>query len=181
MPAAERTRWILILLLQGGGKQRYNAPIVGRTRLIKLLFLLKQAFGLRKMEYEFTPYWYGPFSPEILGDLEDLRDSGAIQALDSHGGETISLTPEGVRRAQDLEHASPSDDLRRIGECKERFNAMPFEELIAYVYERWPEFTARALRSPSNVLEELRKQARKARITDADVDRAVAEYRSQAS
>jgi len=181
MSAPDRARWIPILLLQGEGRQRYNKPVVGRTRLIKELFLLKEAYGLKQIEYRFVPYWYGPFSPEILADLQELRDSGFVDAQGSPGGEIITLTPAGVERARKLEAGAPADVVRRIRECKERFNPMPFEELLAYVYERWPEYTARALRSPATVLEEFRKQARKARITEADVDRAIAEYRSQAS
>jgi hypothetical protein len=57
---SNRERWILLLLLQGEGRQRYNKPVVGRTRLVKELFLLKMTYGLRDMEYEFIPYWYGP-------------------------------------------------------------------------------------------------------------------------
>ncbi len=37
------------------------------------------------------------------------------------------------------------------------------------------------LRSPSAVLKELQKQVRKAGITQADVERAIAEYRARAS
>jgi hypothetical protein len=57
---SNRERWILLLLLQREGRQRYNKPVVGRTRLVKELFLLKMTYGLRDMEYEFIPYWYGP-------------------------------------------------------------------------------------------------------------------------
>jgi uncharacterized protein YwgA len=133
------------------------------------------------MEYEFIPYWYGPFCPEVYADLQELRDEGNLESRESTGGETFSLTPTGVVRARQLEGSSNPDTLRRIRECKERFNSMVFEDFVAYVYERWPEYTTRALRSPSTVVEELRKQARKARITEEDVDRAVAEYRARTS
>ena len=179
--ASVRSRWIQLLLLQGEGKHRYNKPVVGRTRLIKELFVLKMAYGLKDIEYEFIPYWYGPFCPEIYADLEELRAEEIIESRDSVGGEVLSLTPAGVTSAQALERAMSVDRIRKIRDCKERFNSKPFEEFVAYVYERWPKYTTRALQSPLTVLKELRSQARKARITEADVDAAIASYRSRAS
>ncbi len=148
--------------------------------MIKELFLLKMTYGVRDMEYSFIPYWYGPFCPEIYADLQALQGSGEVASATSPGGEVLSLTPEGVRRAQALEPSVARETLRRVRDCKEKYNSMPFEELVAYVYERWPKFTARSLRSPATVLEEFRKQAKEARITAADVDQAIAEYRAQA-
>jgi len=181
VPNLPRARWILLLLLQGEGTQRYNKPVIGRTRLIKELFVLKMAYGVKDMEYEFIPYWYGPFCPEVYGDLQELKDEGKLESREGAGGEILSLMPDGVSAARQLETDASPDTIRRIRECKERFNSMPFEDFVAYVYERWPEYTTRALRSPSTVLEELRKQARKAKITEEDIDRAVAEYRAGTS
>jgi len=149
--------------------------------LIKELFLLKMTYGVKDMEYSFIPYWYGPFCPEIYADLQGLQETGEVGSAASPGGEVLSLTPEGVRRAQALEaHVAP-ETLRRLRDCKGRYNPMPFEDLVAYVYDRWPEFTTRSLKSTTTVMEEFRNQARRAGITEADVDRAIAEYRAQAS
>lgn len=181
MAPLPRARWILLLLLQGEGKQRYNKPVVGRTRLIKELFILKTAYGLKEMEYEFIPYWYGPFCPEVYADLQELKEDQKLDTRDSVGGEMLSLTPAGIATAQKFEISLNPDYLKRIRECKEEFNSMPFEDLVAYVYERWPKYTTRALRSSLTVLDELRRQARKAEITEDDIDRAIAQYRAQAS
>jgi len=154
---------------------------VGRTRLIKELFILKMAYGLKEMEYQFIPYWYGPFCPEVYADLEELKAEGVVSAMDSVGGEVISLTPSGVTFAQSLERGVAPDRLRKIRDCKDRYNSKPFEEFVAYVYERWPNYTSRSLQSPVNVLKELRAQSKKARISEADVDAAVAAYRSRSA
>ena len=181
MPVSRSARWILLLLLQGERRVRYNKPVTGRTRLIKELFLLKMAYGLKDIEYRFIPYWYGPFCPEIYADLQELKGDELMVSKDGPGGEVFSLSPDGVRRAQDLEKDLPPPALKKVRDCKEKYNPMPFEDLVAYVYERWPEYTTRGLRSPSTVLEEFRKQARRAGITEADVDRAIAQYRAQAT
>ena len=139
------------------------------------------AYGMKEMEYEFIPYWYGPFCPEVYADLEELKAEGVVEARDSVGGEILSLTPSGVASAQSHEKAVGSDRLRKIRDCKERFNSKPFEEFVAYVYERWPKYTSRSLQSPLTVLRELRAQSGKARITEADVDAAIAAYRSRSA
>ena len=181
MPRPDRSRWILLLLVQGEGGQRYNKPVVGRTRLIKELFLAKLAYGLKEIEYEFIPYWYGPFSAELYADLVELKDNRLVSGNDSPGGEILSLTPSGVKAAQAIERVAGASVLRKLRDCKVTYNSMPFEDLVTRVYERWPEYTARALRSPSTMLEEFRRQAKRAKITEADVDRAIAEHRSRAS
>ena len=179
--SARRSRWILALLFEGEGRQRYNKPVEGRTRLMKELFLLKMTFGLREIEYEFVPYWYGPFSPGVYTDLESLAEDGFVETRNGPAGDIFSLTPRGIDTAQDARATIGKMAIERIKTCKERFNSMPLNQLVAYVYERWPKYTVRALKSPSSVLAALRKEAKAAGITEEDVTRAIAEYRGQAS
>ncbi len=67
MAVPKSAGWILVLLLQGEGRVRYNKPVTGRTRLIRELFLLKMAYGLKDIEYRFIPYWYGPIKDPRTG------------------------------------------------------------------------------------------------------------------
>jgi hypothetical protein len=76
---------ILLLLLYSPGKTgKLNEPIVGKTRLIKMLFLFKKEaldHFCRGTEisdenfYEFFPWNFGPFSSQVYDDLVffDLR------------------------------------------------------------------------------------------------------------
>ena len=85
-PAIDNRRDILLLLLYSPGRQDLeNEPIVGRTRLVKMLFLFKEEI-LREFRsgteiteerfYEFFPWRYGPFSRQVYDDLNFfmLRD-----------------------------------------------------------------------------------------------------------
>ena len=79
-------RDILLLLLYSPGQyEEINRPIVGRTKLVKMLFLfLEEALkdfrrGTKITEdnfYNFFPWNFGPFSPEIYDDLKffELRE-----------------------------------------------------------------------------------------------------------
>lgn len=82
----DNRRDILLLLLFSPGKyDRVNEPIVGRTRLVKMLFLfMEEALNefrrgteiLDESFYSFFPWKYGPFSVEVYEDLKffELRD-----------------------------------------------------------------------------------------------------------
>lgn len=42
----------------------YKKPIQGRTRLQKIVFLLKTLYGI-PFSFSFRPYYYGPYSDEL--------------------------------------------------------------------------------------------------------------------
>ena len=68
---------ILLELLAAPGVKGSDAPIVGTTRLQKLLFLLEQEEGIKVTEgddFDFTAYKFGPVSKEIYDDLIKLEN-----------------------------------------------------------------------------------------------------------
>ena len=84
---------ILLLLLYSPGVQgNYNEPIVGRTRLMKLLFLFKKE-ALSHFQrgtdinddnfYKFFPWDFGPFSTEVYDDLIFFTLQGFIDSSES--------------------------------------------------------------------------------------------------
>jgi uncharacterized protein YwgA len=75
---------LLVLLYSSGGKSDFNDPVSGRTRLMKLLFLLQNEYNLHKKlgideEYGFEAYNYGPFSKDVYDDVEFLENVGLIK------------------------------------------------------------------------------------------------------
>jgi hypothetical protein len=79
---------VLLLLLFAPGKSGQDAePVRGRTRLVKLLYLLKRTLeekGSRPLVdtdkfYQFYPYRFGPFTREVFDDLEFFRNLGIIR------------------------------------------------------------------------------------------------------
>src|SRR3989304_180692 len=69
---------LLLLLFSPGRTSEANEPIVGRTRLMKMMFLFKEeamSHFLRETDipegefYEFFPWHFGPFSREVYDDL----------------------------------------------------------------------------------------------------------------
>jgi uncharacterized protein len=85
----DRKDVLLLLLYSPGRAESVNEPIVGRTRLVKMLFLFK-AEGLHHFRkgteltedtfYQFFPWNFGPFSREVYDDLTFFLLRGFIEA-----------------------------------------------------------------------------------------------------
>lgn len=69
---------LLLLLFSPGKTDQVNEPIVGKTRLVKMLFLFKAellSYFKRGTDitdsnfYEFFPWNFGPFSAQVYDDL----------------------------------------------------------------------------------------------------------------
>jgi len=89
----DNRRDILLLLLYSPGiRDEYNEPIVGRTRLIKILFLFKTE-ALKHFRagtdvtdtnfYDFFPWDFGPFSSQVYDDLMFFTLRGFIESQDT--------------------------------------------------------------------------------------------------
>ncbi|NPV14029.1 hypothetical protein HPY86_03750 [candidate division WOR-3 bacterium] len=93
---ADRKDIILLLLYIRGATGKLCEPILGITRITKLLFIAFQELSLDtiiKNPYRFVPYKLGPFTPELYTDLKILTDLGIITAypLDPEGVPVINL------------------------------------------------------------------------------------------
>ena len=89
----DNRRDVLLLLLYSPGMQKdVNEPIVGRTRLVKMLFLFKvEALphfraGTELDDesfYDFFPWNFGPFSSQVYDDLMFFTLRGFVEAEDA--------------------------------------------------------------------------------------------------
>ena len=138
-----REKWILLLL-------HFLKKIDGRTRLMKLLFLLKNEGGFRERNFhKFKPYRYGPFSKEVILDLEELQDLEFIKLEyrqlpkdefgEKAGAYIYTLTPKGESLVTELLELVSYDAIRKINKLK-RFNKMRLTSLLEYVYKRYPRY-----------------------------------------
>jgi uncharacterized protein YwgA len=75
---------LLSLLYSPGVKSDVNEPIIGRTKLTKMIFLFeKEVYEnlIKNIEMKlprFEPYDYGPFSRELMEDLKFLLAIGLV-------------------------------------------------------------------------------------------------------
>ena len=92
---------LLVLLSQPGAGDQDNEPIVGKTRLQKLLFLAAQHLK-GEVAARFEAYSYGPFEEEIEPDLEFLASEGLVE-WEGRGPEIPQIGDESERGARILD------------------------------------------------------------------------------
>lgn len=90
MKIDNRKDYLLLLLYAEGKSGQCNEPVVGRTRLTKMLFLFKQELLERFKRnddslipfYEFFPWNFGPFSSQVYEDLKFFQLRGFLDIQD---------------------------------------------------------------------------------------------------
>ncbi len=125
----------LLLLLAAPDRIGSGSAVTGITRLMKLLFLAGQEAGLVGDEnFEFLPYKYGPFAPDLYDALRMLRDRGLIQIEHTDIPDYYSMRelsdlddPGVLRAAQSL--GAPSD--RDVATRQWIFRPSPLGEELA--------------------------------------------------
>lgn len=138
----ERQLIPLSLLEAAGGE------ISGRTRLQKLAFLLvEEELDDDYPGYEFVKYDYGPFSKDLLTDVESLDDNGVV-------GEEETRTFSGNQRydydlqpdvGEQVKELAESDEemgeiLEAAQEIVDEHGDKPIRELLEDVYDEYPEY-----------------------------------------
>ncbi|MCX7733119.1 MAG: hypothetical protein N2248_08190 [candidate division WOR-3 bacterium] len=98
---------LLLLLYAPGRTGRTAEPLLGMTRITKLLFLALKELKLDRLvprHYRFVPYKLGPFAPEIYSDLELLITAGLVRAvsLEPDGTPVLSTDAQTIRQLLEL-------------------------------------------------------------------------------
>lgn len=99
------------LVLYAAGEVR------GRTKLQKLVYFAGELAGVRD-SLGYGPHYYGPFSPEVAGAVDDLRGVRFLEQRTSSTGATdpqgfevtrydYRLTPDGEKMAEEKARANP--------------------------------------------------------------------------
>jgi len=161
----DNRRDILLLLLYSPGlHDQVNEPIVGRTRLVKMLFLFKaealQHFrvGTKINEdnfYEFFAWNFGPFSTQVYDDLTFFTLRGFIEGEDS----SEDALPESAAEWQrwltsstvdedDIEFVSYEEQQYRLTDKGIKFSASLYASLSHAQTRLLKQFKERLNRTP---------------------------------
>lgn len=155
---------LMVLLLHARGP-RDNDAIRGMTRLQKLLFVIDQHLDARS---GFRAYNYGPFNESVNDAASALRIAGLVGEERSGGSpsfdemmahverrsgpaeqgpELFALTSEGHATAERLRRSSRQFEqlFRQISELRRDWDATDLNDLVARVYEEYPEFAEKSL------------------------------------
>ncbi|NQU05203.1 MAG: hypothetical protein HQ568_03855 [Calditrichaeota bacterium] len=167
MPIDNRKDILLLLLYSPGSGEEFNEPIVGRTRLIKILFLFKKE-ALKHFKrntninednfYEFFPWDFGPFSTEVYDDLMFFQLRGFIET---------SLVEEDALPESAEEWAKW---IASTGERQNYKSVQEYDEVQFYMTEKGQQFIKPLFESLSqsqiSILKEFKKKLASSNLND---------------
>jgi uncharacterized protein YwgA len=168
-PQLDQTDTILLLLAAetSNPKQRFRCD--GITRLVKLVFLLKQETDFDSDvsdPFTFEAYHYGPYSREIYDAVDFLKAmqlmserrvdvssgldvSEEAEALDFYDAldeeeqyieRQLELTEDGRAVAKVLSTRVSPKGKDALKSIKDKYGTMPLRQLLRYVYDRYPRY-----------------------------------------
>lgn len=117
--------------------------IVGRTKLQKLVYLLKREQNI-DTELEFQTYLYGPFSRDLNNKVDGLINSDLLEVSETftRSGDKCyeySVSKNGMKKGMDVLDKLPKVQKEKILRHIAKFNLMTPSEIVRYVYETYPD------------------------------------------
>ncbi|MFB6177752.1 MAG: PadR family transcriptional regulator [Halobaculum sp.] len=134
---------IPLTVLYTDGRSR----VEGATRFQKLVFLT-QAETRVPEQYPYHADKYGPFSPHLQEDLQELAADGLLgrtSETNAVGNEryVYSITPDGIRTVRRTVEATDGLEqlLDSVQQIKREYNDEPLQHLLKYVYRNYESYT----------------------------------------
>jgi uncharacterized protein YwgA len=138
---------IITLLKAKDINGKYFAPIPGNIHLVKELFAIKNTdMGNQLLdELNFEPDNFGPFDETIFAALDELKDAGLVEYVQSKNNAKIKLTMEGERLTEKIWNKLREDVKAVITFVKVNFNHISSEKLLDKIYSVYPEMAKHSL------------------------------------
>jgi hypothetical protein len=152
---------IALLLYVPGAQGRIGEPIVGSTRLMKIVFLLYEEAKIKELkatDNTFVPFRFGPYDSEVFDAVEALRILGVVETntekssrekntrteLTTDDQTSFKLTDQGIARVQRLAERVLPDLYKTVSNYKATYAKKPLTEILQYVYNKYPSFAVRS-------------------------------------
>jgi len=142
------TKKDLLLLILGLLSDYGEKMVESRTKVMKVVFLvqeelkdiLNQVIDPKEL-YEFEWYLFGPFSKDVLFDLEKLEREGYIEIIPEDMSTYIQynfvLTRKGLIYLKELSEKISREVLDALRNHIDRYRDMSAAEIKQYVYKRY--------------------------------------------
>lgn len=140
-----RQKVLLAVVYYYNSMQKVAPPI---TVVMKHMFLLQRE-KRASLGYQFAPYKFGPFSKEVYEDVEALeKEMLVIRTKPSKKIEKqeTAIDEESTDEVAKILESIPKGKKEAVKEVVDKFGPMGFEELLDYVYSKYPEFAVESKR-----------------------------------
>jgi uncharacterized protein YwgA len=133
-----------------------EAPIEGRTRLQKMVFRVQQEHpgAVDAGGFQFEPYDYGPYSPELAETISDLIEAGALSETQRtlEDGERVKyeyeLEANGRERVEGAIQERENELLQGVERVKQHYNQMALPDVLNEIYSEYPAYATESEYSP---------------------------------
>lgn len=135
-----------LLVFLGAGQD-----ILDPIRIMKGMFIFEMkapsAWVLDETKYNFVPYNYGPFSPQVYSDLETLHEMGyvSIQQAQNRSWNYYSLTDEGQEESEAVITQMDTRMVDYLKSLRGFVSAVSFRQLLESVYTEFPDFAVNSV------------------------------------
>lgn len=127
----------------------YEGPICGAISFMKEAFLLVQEkfneFKIPALQPKFIPYYYGPYSFDIVESWYNLEELGLIriEGKRSSPKECFWLTEDGREEAKEIFESLPEELQRELPAWRKGLDQLG-NDILKDVYLRYPEYLDRS-------------------------------------
>jgi uncharacterized protein YwgA len=137
----DRKFWVLLALEAAQGKSL--TPV----QLQKSLFLLSEKNRLKKGFYKFKPYDYGPFSPEVYRDAEELEKESLINVSYEQNlkWKVYRITPNGMNLSQEIKKSLTDNLIQSISDIINHVIGLSFRDLVQEIYKEYPSYSVNSV------------------------------------
>ena len=118
-----------------------------RVQMQKALFLLDANISdlTDGPHFEFRPYFYGPFDPEVYRELESLERHHQLTITPGQPSPTYSLTTDGLERGRSEFAKLDQSAQEYIHQAVSFVRAATFQQLVSSIYHAYPEMAESSL------------------------------------
>ena len=114
-----------------------------RVQIQKALFLLDQNIPelTDGPQFNFKPYFYGPFDPEVYREIESLEELGFVRSFKrpARSDPSYVLTARGLEQGESALRQLSQQAQDYIHEVAEFVRSVSFADLVSAIYRAYPE------------------------------------------
>lgn len=143
----DRTDWLLLFLTvpaRRGARPRSLEPL----RIMKGLFLISQrGSGELHDLYAFRAYDYGPFTPDIYGDLDALAEAGLVveESVAGRSWRTYRPSEDGLAKAERLAEIIDDGSASTLAAAYDFVATRGFLRLLRDIYAAYPDYAVNTI------------------------------------
>jgi hypothetical protein len=134
---------ILLAGLAAAGENANFTPV----QVQKLFFLIDREAAnlLEGPHFDFQPYDYGPFDSAVYNGIEDLARLDLARVQSTGRYRVYALSQSGFQEGIRLLNTAPQHARDYIVNVAHWVRQLSFEQLVASIYNRYPEMKARSV------------------------------------